>query len=155
MDSGGSYTQPSMRVLAIDSGTKSIGVAVCDEMQMTITPLSVMPARGLRHDARAISELAERLNVEAVVVGLPLNMDGTEGAAARRVRRLAQRIRERLGKSVIEWDERLTTHAAKEYLIARGERLRKERLNQIAACLILEDYLTCRRPGARVTDRAL
>lgn len=144
---GDSYTHPRMRILAVDSGTKIIGLAVCDEMEMTITPLPILCAGGLGQDARRICDLARRMNVDAVVVGLPLNMSGTEGPAAARARRLAERIRQMLGKPVIEWDERLTTHAAREYLIARGERPRKDRVNQIAACLILEDYLQERRPS--------
>lgn len=93
------------------------------------------------------------MNVDVVVVGLPVNMNGTEGPAALRARRLAERIRQTLAKPVVEWDERLTTHAAREYLIARRERLQKERINQIAACLLLEDYLHHRRRAVSSAQR--
>jgi putative Holliday junction resolvase len=142
-----------MRILAVDSGTKIIGLAVCDEIEVTITPLPIVRARGLGQDARRICDLAKQMNVDAIVVGLPLNMSGTEGPAAARARRLAERIRQTLAKPVVEWDERLTTHAAREYLIGRRERLQKERINQIAACLLLEDYLHHRRRAVSSTER--
>lgn len=133
-----------MKVLAIDSGTKRIGLAISDQLEITIRPLATLEARGTDSDVRAICDLSDKLGVEEFVVGLPINMDGTAGHAAIRALRLATEIEKRTGRTVFSWDERLTSVEAKELLRAQGERPTKDRINQVAACLILRDFLARR-----------
>ncbi|GBC77636.1 Putative pre-16S rRNA nuclease [bacterium HR08] len=138
-----------MRILAVDPGMKRIGLALCDELEISVRPLVVLTARGVKRDAQAIAELARAHQVGRIVVGLPLNMDGTVGPSARRARKLAHRLRALTGLPVSLWDERLTSVEAEMLLRERGERPTPERVDQVAACVILQDFLTALR-----SDRA-
>jgi putative Holliday junction resolvase len=134
-----------MRILAVDPGTRRIGLALCDELGISVRPLEGLTARGLEQDARAIADLARAHRVEGIVVGWPLNMDGTVGPAARRAEKLARRLRALAGVPVSLWDERLTSVEAETLLRERGERPTPERVDQVAACVILQDFLTALR----------
>ena len=138
------------KLLALDVGLARIGVAVCDGYQVTTRPLLVIQRRSRNADFVEIAELVRRQEVHAVVCGLPLNMDGSEGSQAQMVRtwamRLAQALRVLLGKPlpIIFWDERLTTFAAQEIMaerkIAAGE-------DAVAAAVLLQGYLDAQRSG--------
>jgi len=134
-----------MRILAVDPGTKRIGLALCDELEISVRPLTVLVSRGEEHDARTIAELARAHGAEGIVIGWPLHMDGTISLSARRARRLAHRLRALTGLPVVLWDERLTSVEAEALLRERGERPTPERIDQVAACVILHDFLTFRR----------
>ncbi len=134
-----------MRILAVDPGTRRIGLALCDELGISVRPLLVLAARGVETDARAIAELARAHQAEGIVVGWPLNLDGTVGPAARRAEKLARRLRALAGVPVSLWDERLTSVEAETLLRERGERPTPERVDQVAACVILQDFLTALR----------
>ncbi len=134
----------TMRVLGIDLGEKRIGVALSDEMGWTAQGLNVVVSSGRTdEDIRRIRELALQNKAEKIIVGLPLNMDGSSGARAEKAREFARR----LGKSFIlpveMWDERLTTAAAEKMLINADLRRSKRRkvIDKIAAALILQNYL--------------
>jgi putative Holliday junction resolvase len=131
------------KVLALDYGTRNIGLAESDELGVTVRPLPSLPNRGRRD---LVSRLRSRLSsaaVDRVVVGLPRNMDGTEGAAAARVRSLIGALERDLGLPVTGVDERLSTVEATE--IWRTLSLRKQRgyrtVDSLAAALILERCL--------------
>ena len=131
--------------MALDCGTRAIGVAISDELQITVRPLETIRARG-RDGASGldrIAALAVEHEVAAVVVGLPLKMDGTRGDAAARVERFAGGLRKRLSVPVVTCDERLTSRAADELLREQGVDARERRLrsDQYAAAIILQDYL--------------
>jgi putative Holliday junction resolvase len=132
-----------MRILSVDYGTKRIGLAICDELGLTVGGLATLVSQGVKRDAHRIGELAAKLGIQRIILGLPLNMSGNPGPAATRVMKLATRLRRVSPASVLTWDERLTTDEANRRLVERGitpdqqDSLR----DQIAACIILEDYL--------------
>ena len=135
------------RTCALDLGTVRVGVAVDDELGLLAHPRGSLDARDERALLVALRRLAEEQGVARFVVGLPLDMNGGEGAAARRARTMAQRIADATGRAVELWDERLTTVQAKRALTAsglRGKRAR-QRVDEAAACAILQAWLDARR----------
>jgi len=127
--------------MALDLGDRRTGVALSDAEGWLASPLKVLTAASQKQVVATIAELAVAHEVHGVVVGLPLNMDGTEGPQAARARRLAQRLRKRLGLDVILWDERLSTFAAQESLAHLRPARRRERIDAVAAAIILQGYL--------------
>jgi len=130
------------RVLALDSGTVRIGVAVSDPLGITAQPHSSLDAAS--PDLMAdISRLVESLDVERIVVGLPVSLDGTEGASARLARDLADRITEATGVEVSLIDERFSTVTAERVMIEAGARRSERRAarDRVAAAVFLQAYL--------------
>ena len=133
-----------MRVLAIDLGKKNIGIAVSDSLGITVRALETIKRSS---DARCIEQLrslVRDLEVECVVVGLPLRMDGTIGDAATRTLQFADRLKATLDVPVTTQDERLTSYEAEQMMIERGmnRNERRARSDQFAAMIILQDYLS-------------
>lgn len=141
---------PVARVLALDPGGRRVGVAVSDPLGHTAQPLTVLDPADEDRLMAEIGDLCREWEVAVLVVGLPLNLDGTAGPEADRARRLAQRLRERLGLTVVEWDERLSTVAAERMLVAADlSRARRRHVrDKVAAALILQSYLDRRRRQA-------
>lgn len=132
------------RYLGLDVGNRRIGVAVSDELGLTAQPVMTLERkRGRNEDARSLARLARRLGVAGIVVGLPLNMDGTESAQAARTRVFAEALGERTGLPVELWDERLTTEEAHQILYEAGHARQEHRkvVDQVAATLILQSYM--------------
>ncbi len=129
--------------MGVDPGTRRIGVAVSDELGMLARGVATLSATGEEADAGGLSELAKSLGAERIVVGLPRNMDGSEGERAQAARQLAENLASRTGLPVILWDERLTTKGAERMLIAADlSRARRRRIiDQQAAQWILQSYL--------------
>ncbi|MCL4533941.1 MAG: Holliday junction resolvase RuvX [Bacteroidetes bacterium] len=127
--------------MGLDPGERRTGVALSDAEGRLASPLLVLTHSSREKALAAIAELANRHKVQSIVVGLPKNMDGTEGPQAARARRLAQRLRERLGLEVVLVDERLSTFAAEEALAHLRPARRRERLDAAAAAIILQGYL--------------
>lgn len=145
---------PQGKVLALDVGLARIGVAVCDGLQLTVRPLTVVTRRSRNEDFALLADLARREEAQAVVCGLPLNMDGSEGPQAQTTRkwamRLAYALRALLGRPlpVLFWDERLTTVAAKELIADRTSSVTGERgEDAVAAAVLLQTYLDAARRG--------
>jgi len=143
-----------MRILAIDPGTKRIGLAASDELHLTIRALPVLEATGLAQSAERLAKLIREENFQKVLVGHPLNMDGSVGAAAESAEKIAAAIRSELGKlkhacEVLLWDERLTSFEAEQRLRERGLAKAKAKafLDSIAAEVLLEDYLHTTEPS--------
>jgi putative Holliday junction resolvase len=136
-----------MRIAALDVGDARVGVAISDELGLTARGLGVVRRRGGVQDVDAIVHLLEPYRPARVVVGLPLNMDGTEGPQASKVRRFAARVAERTGLAIELWDERLTTVEADAILRETGVPRRERRglVDQVAAAGILRSYLASRR----------
>jgi len=136
-----------MRLLGIDLGSKRIGIAVSDALGFAAHPVTVLHRRGGQADLDAIAELVEEHEVGQVVLGLPLNMDDSEGAAAAGVRRFGESLQKHLGMEVHLWDERLTTWEAQEMLKQAQVKPRKRRkvVDQLAAVLILGSYMEAHR----------
>ena len=132
-----------MRIAALDVGEARIGIAVSDELGLTAQGVGVVQRRGGRHDLEALAERLAPYQPERLVVGLPLNMNGTEGPQAEKVRAFATRAAEHLGLPLEFSDERLTTVAAERALLEAdvSRRRRRDLVDQVAATLILQTYL--------------
>lgn len=131
------------RTLGLDVGAKTIGVAVSDEMGWTAQGVSTLARRGLDADLAALRRLAGEWDAERIVVGLPRNMNGSLGPAARSVLEFAEAVRSALGLPVTTWDERLSTVAATRTLLEAdvSRRRRRRVIDKLAAVFILQGYL--------------
>jgi putative Holliday junction resolvase len=136
-----------MRVLGVDPGSRRMGLAVSDEDGYIASPHATLEGGEVERAARGVVEQARQLGVERIVIGLPLELDGREGDAARRARQLAARVAELSKLDVTLWDERLSSRAAERALAASGMRgaERKRRVDRVAAALILQSYLDAQR----------
>ena len=137
------------RTCALDLGSVRVGVAIDDELCLLAHPRGALDARDDRAFLAALRAFADEQGVARFIVGLPLDMRGGEGAAARKARAMAQRIADATGRAVEMWDERLTTVQAKRSLAASevwGDRARG-RVDEAAACAILQSWLDARRTG--------
>ncbi len=140
------------RILGLDYGAKTVGVAVTDGLGLTAVSLETIKREHenhLRSTYRRLAELISQYAVKQVVVGLPLNMDGSEGERARLTREFAKELERRTGAGIIFQDERLTTVEASEILSLTGKRTDdpKERIDAVAAAIILTDFLDRKRDG--------
>lgn len=132
-----------MRILALDHGTVRIGVAVSDELKMMATPLEFIPAEPFADFLERLKTLIREKQVEAVVVGMPRNMDGSYGPAALKVQEFVAALRTALAVPIKTVDERLTSVQAQKFLRAAGHDARKQKgkVDQTAAAIILQSYL--------------
>jgi putative Holliday junction resolvase len=132
------------RVLALDFGAKRVGVAVSDEMRLSVRPLAALRGTNWKQLVKALSELCEEFDVRQVVLGLPLRLDGVEGDAATEVRRVARKLELSLHLPIDFQDERLTSKAAESALRREGlgERAVFANADSEAAAIILGDYLS-------------
>lgn len=129
------------KVMALDVGTKRIGIALSDYLQVIATPHSTIPREPEKVAIETIIGLAKENRVEKIVVGVPINMDGTQGFQAQNCIDFAQKI---LGFDIIYEDERLTSEEAEQRLRARKIDFRKNKglVDMESACVILEQYLS-------------
>jgi putative holliday junction resolvase len=132
-----------MRTMGLDLGTRTIGVAVSDELGLTAQPVTTLRRRSLSADLSELNRLAHAHQVERWVVGLPLNMNGTEGEKAVQAREFGAVLEKNSGQPVEFWDERLSTRAAERTLleanISRSKR--REVIDRVAAVIILQGWL--------------
>lgn len=133
----------TMRVMGLDMGKKTIGIAVSDESGLTAQPVTTIKRSSLRKDLDELVRLIEEYSVTTIVVGLPVNMNGTMGPATETVLKFIDDLKERTGLPVETWDERLSTAAVTKVLlegdISRARR--KEVVDKMAASYILQGYL--------------
>jgi putative Holliday junction resolvase len=131
------------RWLALDLGRVRIGVALSDPLGLTAQPLMVLKSEGTQKDIIAIGQLVDDKQVTQIIVGLPFNMDGTESATTQKVRDFTAKLADRLNVPVFFVDERLTSKQAERAMIEGGARRekRKEKIDQVAAALILQSAL--------------
>lgn len=131
------------RVLALDIGAKRVGVAVSDEMRLTVRPLAALRGTNWKQLVKALSELCVEFDVRRVVLGLPLRLDGVEGDAAKEVRGVARKLELTLRLPVSFQDERFTSKTAEAALRREGlgEREVLAKADSEAAAIILRDYL--------------
>ena len=134
----------SGRVLALDIGAKRVGVAVSDELRLTVRTLKALRGTNWKQLVKALSGLCEEFDVRRVVLGLPLRLDGVEGDAAKEVRNVARKLELSLRLPVDFQDERLTSKTAESALRSEGldEREVFENADSEAAAIILRDYLS-------------
>ncbi len=133
-----------MRALAIDFGSKNIGVAVSDALGITVRPVETIRRSSLGKDLERLKFLIEDLEVESVVVGLPLRMDGTMGDAAENTLRFVERLHAEIDVPIVTQDERLTSYEAEQIMMEQGlnRAQRRQRSDEVAATIILQDYLS-------------
>ena len=137
-----------MKWLAVDYGDSRTGLAGCDAGETITSPITPqIEEKSMNKVAAAVTAVAQARGAEALVCGLPKNMDGTEGSRANKSRRFAQRLANTANLSVVLWDERRSTVEAHAILFAGGKngRQRKKIVDAVAASLMLEGYLTRRR----------
>ncbi len=135
-----------MSIMGLDYGSKTVGVAVTDALNMTVLPLETIVRKEenkLRRTCARIEELILERKVTELVLGCPYNMDGTAGERVKKTLEFARMLERRTGLPIHMVDERLTSREADEILIKNGieKSRRKEYIDQVAAVLILEDYL--------------
>ena len=135
-----------MRILGLDYGSKTVGVAVSDPLGFTAQGVEIIRRKSenkMRQTLARIEELIAQYQVEEIVLGLPKNMNNTLGDRAEKSLELKETLERRTGLPVVMWDERLTTAEAERTLMETGVRRenRKQYLDQMAAVLILQGYL--------------
>ena len=136
-----------MKILAVDLGKARTGLAVCDEGEVLATPAGVISEWNREKLLRDVAEKTEKLGAERIVVGLPKNMDSSEGESAQNARAFAESLRALVSMPVVMQDERGTTITAHNYLNdtdTRGKK-RKAVIDAVSATVILQDYLAWRR----------
>jgi putative Holliday junction resolvase len=138
-----------MAIAALDLGKRRIGIAIADNEGLAVHPIGALERRSLVRDLELIRARFVEFEVTQVIVGLPLNMDGTAGPAARAAAAFADRLRDSTGLPVDLFDERLTSFEAEERLRElSGKRARdKGTIDAVAASIILESWLSHRRSG--------
>ncbi len=141
-----------MRIMGLDFGSKTVGVAISDPLLITAQGIEIIRRKEenkLRQTLARIEELIVEYEVEEIVLGLPKNMNATEGVRAELTNEFREKLERRTGLSVTMWDERLTTVAADKAMMEAGIRRekRKDYVDMIAATLILQGYLD-RRAGS-------
>jgi putative Holliday junction resolvase len=134
-----------MVALGVDWGRVRVGVAVSDELGLLAHPAALFEGKSLRECVEGLKVLALQHRASILVLGLPLNMDGTEGESAADVRRFGKHVGQVLELPVEFWDERLTTWQADRFLVGRSPRKKKAVRDQMAACLILQGYLDAQK----------
>lgn len=135
-----------MRIMGLDYGSKTVGVAVCDPLGLTAQGIETITRREenkLRKTLARIEQIISDFQVESIVLGYPKNMDDSIGERAKETEKFAEMLKRRTGLPVVLWDERLTTMEANEILIESGVRREKRKavIDKIAAVLILKSYL--------------
>ena len=139
------------RILALDYGTKRIGVALSDELGWTAQPLETFERRTLDRDVAHVASLVQAHAVGEVVLGFPLQLDGREGPAIQAMRHFAVHLEQGLPVPLVLWDERLTTKAAEDLLIAAdvSRKKRKGAVDRVAAAILLQSYLASREQATQ------
>jgi len=132
-----------MRILALDHGTKRIGVAISDETKTIAQPLEYIPAKPFADFLARLKRLLVEKEIDLVLIGLPRNMDGSYGPAAQKVEAFVAVLRSAITVPIKTWDERLTSSQANRILIQGKVRRdqRKEKVDQMAAAILLQSYL--------------
>ena len=132
-----------MRILAIDPGTKRIGLAISDELGMIAQPLEFVLAEPFDKFLARLKEVIREKQVELLLVGMPRNMDGSYGPAALKTQEFVAVLNQALTTPIKTWDERLTSAQANRYLIQANVRRdqRKQKVDKTAAAILLQSYL--------------
>lgn len=132
-----------MKIMGIDLGSKKIGIAVSDEMRWTAQGIKVIKRIGINRDIEEIIKLVNEYDVDEIVVGLPINMNGTMGQQAEKVLSFIERLKAKITIPVNTWDERLSTVAVTRVLLEGNikREKRKEVVDKMAAVYILQGYL--------------
>ena len=141
-----------MRFMGLDVGKARIGVAVSDETGLIARGVTTISRMGAKKDFEALAKLVVENEAGHIVVGNPLNMDGTAGSQSLHMQQFAEQLRLNVPVKVSLWDERLSSHEADQLLIERGKHWsqRKQEVDKLAAVIILQDFLDYHRSTAEV-----
>ncbi len=136
-----------MRILGLDIGSKRIGLALSDELGFTAQGLKTLESRGGANDIAAIVKIVNEFSVTEIVVGMPYNMDGSEGPQAQKALAMIEELALATGVPVFKWDERMSTMAAERMLLEADLSRAKRRkvIDKVAAAIILQGYLDSKR----------
>lgn len=143
---------PGQRLLGLDLGTKTIGMALSDVTRSVATPYQTLRRTKFTEDAKAIAATIAEHGVGALMIGLPINLDGSEGPRAQSTRAFARNLAARIAVPIVLWDERLSTQAVERHLIEAGasRKRRAEVIDRMAAAYILQGALDrLKRLGAQ------
>jgi putative holliday junction resolvase len=132
-----------LRLLGLDYGEKRIGAAICDELGLTAQGLPTIIRKNKGQDLKMLESLIKNYKVEKIIIGYPVRIDGSEGIQCEKVDRFAALLDTTFSLPVLKWQETLSTKEAEEILINSGIRWkkRKDKVDKLAACLILQGYL--------------
>ena len=138
-----------MIIMSVDVGQARTGIAVCDKSEFLASPYTVIFEKSPNKLPEKVAQAAKECKAELIVVGLPKNMDGSEGESAQNARAFAQKISELTGIDTVMQDERGTTITAHNYLNTTNTRGKKRKnvVDEVAATIILQDYLDKRKSG--------
>ena len=138
-----------MRILALDVGTKTIGVAVSDELEITANGVTTINRKDTEFDVTELGRIIERYKPSELVVGIPYRSDGSVGKRGKEIMRFADVLRKKFGIPVKYWDESYSTADAESFLISAdvGRKKRKRVIDKMAAVYILAEYLESKRPS--------
>jgi putative Holliday junction resolvase len=133
-----------MRIMSMDIGSRTIGIAISDELGITAQGLKTIKRRSMEEDLKDISIIIAQFKIDRIVVGLPKNMDGTIGKQAELVLQWIKTAQEKINTPVETWDERLSTVEASKILLEAdlSRKKRKGVIDKVAAVLILQGYLS-------------
>jgi putative Holliday junction resolvase len=133
----------SMRIMGLDVGTHTIGVAISDELGITAQGLKTLKRKSMEDDLKELTTIVDQFEIEKIVVGLPKNMDGSLGKQAEFVLKWIETLTNKISVPVVTWDERLSTVGASKILLEAdlSRRKRKKVIDKLAAVLILQGYL--------------
>ena len=136
-----------MRIMGLDLGDKTIGVAISDELGWTAQGIETIRREEESSDLQRLAQLIKEYQVEEIVVGLPKNMNGSIGSRGEWCKEFAEGLKKHFGLPVHMWDERLTTMAAEKMLVAAdvSRKKRKKVIDKMAAVMILQGYLDFRK----------
>lgn len=136
-----------LRILGIDYGDSRVGIAVSDPLGITAQGIGTLRNRGFKNLISELNDIINQYNPDKIVVGLPKNMDGTEGFRADATKEFVENLKSVYNKEIVLWDERLSTVSASAILNTTNTRGkdRKKVLDTVAACIILENYMSYKK----------
>lgn len=144
-----------MKIMAVDYGDTRTGLAVCDRTEFLASPVGVIEERNFYFTIQKVAHAVKEYDVQMVVVGYPVNMNGTVGPRAEKCAQFAELLKTKVDVPVELWDERATTLEAQNYLSETGTygKKRKEVIDEVAATIILESYMTYRHNMQKMAER--
>ena len=144
-----------MKIMAVDYGDTRTGLAVCDRTEFLASPVGVIEERNFYFTIQKVAHAVKEYDVQMVVVGYPVNMNGTVGPRAEKCAQFAELLKTKVDVPVELWDERAMTLEAQNYLSETGTygKKRKEVIDEVAATIILESYMTYRHNMQKMAER--
>ena len=144
-----------MKIMAVDYGDTRTGLAVCDRTEFLASPVGGIEERNFYFTIQKVAHAVKEYDVQMVVVGYPVNMNGTVGPRAEKCAQFAELLKTKVDVPVELWDERATTLEAQNYLSETGTygKKRKEVIDEVAATIILESYMTYRHNMQKMAER--